>query len=250
MVASMGTATSSTPAATRAASKPALPARSTGEQLLTEGVAPPPDIPPEIFQAALATYLDRRRLDMQALAGELGIGRATLYRKVKDRDRLLGSVVWFLTRQGIARAIDGADGHDGAGRVLGAIERLLIDVRDQPALRRLLAAEPEAALRILTSKAGPIQRGVVQTLERLLEEEERLGAMAPALDRETLAYVIVRICEGFLYADVIADSEPDVELAVDVVGHLLRDGHGRRAPRRRPSAAKGSARHDRRPGRK
>ena len=66
--------------------------------LVPGGTEPPEEIPPEIFQAALATYRERRRLDMRALAADLGIGRATLYRKVGNRDRLLGEVMWYLTR--------------------------------------------------------------------------------------------------------------------------------------------------------
>ncbi|HEY4025997.1 MAG TPA: QsdR family transcriptional regulator, partial [Candidatus Dormibacteraeota bacterium] len=41
------------------------------------------------------------------------------------------------------------------------------------------------------------------------------------LDRATLAYIIVRIGESFLYADVIANNQPDVGRAVEVVAQLL-----------------------------
>ena len=60
---------------------------------------PPADVPESIFRAALDTVLARRRLDMRALALETGMARATLYRKVGDRDRLLGEVLWYLTRR-------------------------------------------------------------------------------------------------------------------------------------------------------
>ena len=189
--------------------------------VLPEGTASPRDIPEDIFRAALGTFLAGRRLDMRALAGELGIGRATLYRRAGNRDRLLGAVLWYLTRRAIARALDETGRLRGRERVVGVLRGFMSFVNGQPPFRRFLEQEPEAALRILTSKHGPVQARVIETLERLLAEEEPHG-LRLSMDRHTLSYVIVRIGESFLYADVIADSDPDVEQAVEVVDRLLR----------------------------
>jgi AcrR family transcriptional regulator len=189
--------------------------------ILPDGTAPPADVPPGIFTAALHTFLEPRRLDMQALATELGIGRSSLYRKVRSRDHLLSEVAWYLARRAIVRALDATRELSGAGRVVGVIRHFLHDVHGQPGLRRLLQEEPEAALRILTSKRGSVQLRITGAVERLLAEEEARVAMDLTLDRATLAYVIVRICESFLYADVIADNQPDVERAVELTARLL-----------------------------
>lgn len=191
------------------------------ETILPEGTAPPADIPPTIFAAALHTYLEPRRLDMQALAAELGMGRSSLYRKVRSRDHLLSEVAWYLARRTIVRALDATQQLSGARRVVGVITYFLHDVHGQPGLRRMLQEEPEAALRILTSKRGTVQQRITGAVERLLAEEEARAAMDLTLDRATLAYVIVRICESFLYADVIADNQPDVERAVELTARLL-----------------------------
>jgi AcrR family transcriptional regulator len=188
--------------------------------VLAEGTAPPGDVPAPVFEAALAKFLARQRLDMRALAGELGIGRATLYRKAGGRDRLLGAVTWYLTRHAVARALADAEGLDGRDRIVSVVAGLMRDIHGRPALHRFLEAEPEAALRILTSKAGPVQPGLIAAMDALLAQEEERGLRLP-IDRPTLAYVIVRVGESFLYADVIADNEPDVDLAVEVVGRLL-----------------------------
>jgi AcrR family transcriptional regulator len=190
-------------------------------EVLPEGLGKPEDVPPEIFDAALGVFLDHRRLDMRALADQLAIGRATLYRRVQGRDHLLGEVMWWLTRHAIARAVENARRRRGRSRVLKVVESLLHDISGQSALRRMLDEEPEAALRILTSKHGPVQQGLIDVVGSVLAEEEALGALSPGIDRETLAYVIVRVGESFLYADVIADNEPQVDLAVEVVGRLL-----------------------------
>jgi AcrR family transcriptional regulator len=192
-------------------------------EVIPDGLAPPGDVPAPIFDAATATFLAGRRLDMRALAAELGIGRATLYRRVGGRDHLLGAVLWYLTRRAMSRAMRAGEGLAGVERITAIAGAFMRDVNDQPAFRRLLDSEPEAALRILTSKHGPIQQGVIEWNSRLLAQEEARGAIAVSIDRATLAYVIVRVGESFLYADVIADNEPDVELAVEVIGRLLRE---------------------------
>jgi AcrR family transcriptional regulator len=178
-------------------------------------------VPSDIFEAALATFLDMRRLDMRSLAKELGMGRATLYRRIGSRDLLLGQVLWFLTRRSLVHAVRAADGLAGTARILHVCDTFMATANGQESLRRFLAQEPEAALRILTSKAGAVQPGVVGHMCRLLQQEVDGGRFTPRLPVQTLAFVIVRIGEGFLYADVIADGEPDVTQAMEVIRQLL-----------------------------
>ena len=51
--------------------------------------------------------------------------------------------------------------------------------------------------------------------------ERSRGAFDADLDTPTLAYAIIRISEGFLYADVIADRQPDIGRAITVIQALL-----------------------------
>lgn len=181
-------------------------------------------MPAEVFDSALRTFLEPRRLDMRALAVQLGMGRSSLYRKVHSRDHLLGAVLWYLARRSLVKALEASAGGAGTERVLAVFSAFLHEIDHRPALRRFLQEEPEAALRILTSKAGGVQRPMIDTVERLLVAEEAVAGGRMRLDRATLAFVIVRIAETFLYADVIADNEPDVDRAVEVVAQLLGEG--------------------------
>jgi len=190
------------------------------EELLAE-IEPAHGEPPEIFAAALRVFLDCRRLDMRALAADLGISRATLYRKTGSRDRLLGEVLWALTRRAIERALRSADDLTGVDRVVAVVERYLGFIERQPAFRRLLTGEPEIALRVLTSKHGVVQGRIVAALAALVEQERRAGTIRPQMDSEILAYVIVRVGEGFLYADVIADNAPELAQAGPAVRALV-----------------------------
>ncbi len=190
-------------------------------QLVPEGTSPPEDIPESVFAAGLRVFLEGRRLDMQALANDLDISRATLYRRVPDRDALLGAILWFLTRHAIARSIPAGADQRGPDRVVAIVGAFMRDLRDQPAFRRFLDEEPEAALRILTSRAGRVQGPLVASTTRLIEQEVADGTLDAFVDPPTLAYVVVRIGESFLYSDVIADTEPDLTLATAVIRKLL-----------------------------
>lgn len=186
-----------------------------------EGTGPPGDIPPEIFDAALAVIVGCARLDMRGLAEQLHIGRATLYRKVGSRDRLLGEILWYLTRREIAGALEEGEGLTGADRIVAVVDAFMRRAHRRRALRRLLDAEPEIALRILTSKHGPVQRGVIGVTRGLLDQEEARGSLRLNIDADTLAYVIVRIGETFLYADVIAGHPVEIDQATEVIARLL-----------------------------
>lgn len=195
--------------------------RRTGPGLLPEGTGPPEDIPADIFDAALQTILRCCRLDMGSLAAELHIGRATLYRRVGSRDALLGQIMWFLTRREIAAAIAGSYQLTGAQRIVALVDAFMRRVHGRPPLRRLLDAEPEIALRVLTSKHGPVQSGTTAVVRRLLDEEAARGTLRLTIDADTLAYVIVRIGETFLYGDVIAGHRVEIDQATAVISRLL-----------------------------
>src|SRR5208283_3714672 len=92
------------------------------------------------------------------------------------------------------------------------------------------ARAPEAALRLLTGTRSTVHRGMASALEKLIDLERDRGCFDARLDTPTLAYAIVRISEGFLYADVIADRAPDIDRAVTVIEALLSGLDRRSAP--------------------
>jgi hypothetical protein len=191
------------------------------DEIVAGRIEPPADIPGEIFAPALATVLNRRRLEMQALAAELAISRATLYRRAGARDVLLGAVFWYLAKISMTSAFQATTTMRGPERVVAVAEHFMRDVAPREPMVHFLETEPEAALRILTSKQGPVQAGIVAAYRHLIAEEREAGRFESPIDDETLAYVMVRIGESFLYADVIADREPDIDLAVEVYRELL-----------------------------
>lgn len=70
-----------------------------------------------------------RRLEMQGLAGELGVCRVTLYRQARGREALLGKALWMLTeatlvssaRRWWSERLPGELRSPGTGRYVNAI---------------------------------------------------------------------------------------------------------------------------------
>lgn len=177
--------------------------------------------PAGAFRAARRTFLRGRRLDMQSLAGELNISRATLYRWCGDRERLLGDVLWSLSHQTFERAKAENPDHTGAGRVLGIFRQHVGAIVGAKPLQIFLTQETHAALRLLTSPAGHVQPRTVSDFAALLTEERQAGALKLRADASTLSYAIVRMTEGFIYHDTMVGTQPDVEQAASIVALLL-----------------------------
>jgi hypothetical protein len=177
--------------------------------------------------AADAVRLARRRLlagrpiRMQELAADLGVTRVTLHRWVGSRDDLLGEVLWSLAAQTFAEA-DRATRARGGRRVARVVGRFIETVNANPGMRDFIAGDPEQALRILTTKATPVQARSVEATEALIRDEEAAGRLRPPMAAHDLAYVIVRISESFLYADIIAGEAPDAAKARAAIEALLR----------------------------
>lgn len=192
------------------------------ELLVPEGSHAPAAVPEIVFTAAVDAYLAGRRLDMVALARVVGCSRATLYRHAGNREGLLDQVIWWLTRRALVEAIDSTQALSGVDRIAGVVGQVMTAVQADLALHAFLDAEPETALRILTGPRSAVQQGVSSVLQGLIDLEVERGEFATTLETAELAYAIVRITEGFLYADIIADHRRDVAAATTLVAALLR----------------------------
>jgi AcrR family transcriptional regulator len=200
----------------------ATASRTDAALVVPAGVEPPASIPADVFAAAVDAYTSGQRLDMQALARRLGVGRATLYRRAGNREQLLDEVVWWRSRQALAAAVSRSATRQGIPRIIAVISAVLRGVMHDRALHAFLDSDPEAAMRILTGARSTVQQGMTSALENLIDLEVSRGHLAVGLDTSTLTYAIVRISEGFLYSDIIADRTPDVERATTVIEALLR----------------------------
>jgi AcrR family transcriptional regulator len=164
----------------------------------------------DVLASARRRYLDGERLDMRAIAAEVGVARATLYRWVGSRDELLGEVIAREAEEYFARVRARVEGH-GAPALLETFDQINRGLARSRPLRSLLEQERGAALRLLTSSGGKVQPASVAAIASLIEDEVRAGAYEPPADPHTLAYAIVRLAEAFIYNDALAGIRGDVE---------------------------------------
>lgn len=188
---------------------------------------PPAATRDEVLDAALARYLRGRRVDVQAIAAELGVGRATVYRWFGSREGLIGEVLVRAAEPLLADAASTARGHGGPW-LLDTFDRFNRGLASSPALRRFVEHERDAALRIITSGAGVVQPRIVAMITELIEREVRAGRYRAPVEPSTLGYAIVRLAEAFLFNDAIAGMRGDVDRLRDVEAALLGIAPSRR----------------------
>lgn len=176
--------------------------------------------PLTLFELATAKWLRGERLELVQLASELGVARATVFRWVGTREQLYGEVIsaaYARQREHIVRTTPGK----GLERLERVAHRQLAALCKAPPLRKFIAHDPEFAIRVLTSKSSPVQARSMQLEVEFLREIVSEAKLEPALDLDTLAFIIIRVGEAFLYADVISGRKPEIEKAVAAIRILV-----------------------------
>jgi AcrR family transcriptional regulator len=173
----------------------------------------------DVLEAALHRYLRGRRIDVRAIAGELGLGRTTIYRWFGSRKGLVGETVARAAEPLFDEARASARGRGGAA-LLDTFDRINRGLATAPALRSFLELERDA-MRILTSSAGVVHPRAVAKIQSFIDDEVRDGSYVPPVDPRTLAYAIVRLAEAFLFNDATAAMRGDVERLREIEAALL-----------------------------
>jgi AcrR family transcriptional regulator len=174
----------------------------------------------DVLTAAMYRFLRGRRIDIRAIATELGLARPTIYRWLGSREDLIGEVLILAADPLLDEARASARGR--GGRVLlDTFDRFNRSLADAPALRQFVEQEHDAALRIICSGAGSVQPHLVARIAGLIEDEVRRGSYEPRVDPSTLAYAIVRLAEAFLFNDAVAGMRGDVDRLREIEAALL-----------------------------
>ncbi len=174
----------------------------------------------DVLAAAMYRFLRGRRIDIRAIAAELGVARPTIYRWLGSREDLIGEVLILAADPLLDDARANARGR--GGRVLlDTFDRFNRSLADAPALRQFVEQEHDAALRIICSGAGRVQPHLVARIAGLIEDEVRRGSYEPRVEPSTLAYAIVRLAEAFLFNDAVAGMRGDVDRLREIEAALL-----------------------------
>jgi len=180
--------------------------------------------PADAFAAAKKVILKGAKLDMSALAAELGIGRATLYRWTGDREQLIKEVLAIFLQDTFAwidRRLD-KEKIEGPERFARAVEDMIRALTKSKPVYWLLRNEPDVALRILTGGGvNSLQTVTMEKLVGIIEQEVEKGNYRPRLEPRLLAYTTVRLVDSFVYGDIIAEVPLDFAAASRVIRSLL-----------------------------
>ena len=173
-----------------------------------------------MLAAARRQFLDGRRVDVLAIAGELGLSRATIYRWFGGRDGLLAEVILGEFRAMLAAV--SADIHSrGAQRLLDTMDACNRLLAESSAFRTYLEQGSPAAFQLLTSSAGLVQPRIVATVEAMIRREIDEAGYQPPVEPGALAYATVRLFEAFLYTDTGSGMRSDFDLLRAVLAALL-----------------------------
>ncbi|MHB8340168.1 MAG: QsdR family transcriptional regulator [Mycobacteriales bacterium] len=181
-----------------------------------------PTVALDAFRLARRRFQSGERIEMHALAAELGINRVTLYRWVGSREQLLVEVIWSLTAPTLERDLALVPG-TGGERIAYALTRFIQETLDHIGMRRYLEEEGELAMRLLTSRQTGYQPRLINKIEEMLRQESDAGSLRVPVDLHELAFVLVRLVESYVYTDYITGERPDPKRAEPILLFLLRN---------------------------
>jgi AcrR family transcriptional regulator len=189
--------------------------------VLAEKAQPARPGPLDAFKLARRRWQAAERVDMSALARELGVNRVTLYRWVGSREQLLVEVIWSLAERTLEQ-VDDEVTEVGGERIVQVVTRFLDAVITNRGMQHWLSEEGESAMRLLTRYATGFQPRLVGWIEGLLNDEAEAGRLDLPADLHEVAYVIEQLIESYVYLRLITGEEPEARRAEPILRMLLR----------------------------
>ncbi|MCZ6618401.1 MAG: QsdR family transcriptional regulator [Gammaproteobacteria bacterium] len=177
--------------------------------------------PIDLHSLARQWFIDAKRIELQKLAVELGISRATAYRWAGSAEQLVGEVLASLVDETFRQVVQRTTS-TGSDRVFEVLERGMQYAHRFRPLRQFLANNAQLGLKIVASRHSPVQERTIANLKQLLEQEVRGGYMTLPVEPAVMAYALTRIVESFLYADLIIGATPDLANASKILKLMLR----------------------------
>ena len=179
--------------------------------------------PLRALRLGIGTFMAKERIDMSAMARQLDINRATLYRWVGSRDQFLVEMIWHMTSLSLNR-LDRECDSTGPDRIIDVTIEFAEEVISNPVVKHWLATEGESAMSLLTRAGSGYQPRLIAWIEDSIERRLDAGEMnlPEGVEPYELAYVIERVMGGYIYLDLITGDRPDARRAEPLLQMLLR----------------------------
>jgi AcrR family transcriptional regulator len=177
--------------------------------------------PLDLHRLARTWFFDARRIELQKLAQELGVSRATVYRWAGSAEQLVGEVLASLVTETLDQLALQAH-NAGPRRMLNVLNRGMRIAHSFKPLRKFMKKDPQLALRVVASREGPVQARMIEKITDLLNEDIEAGHITLPVEPAVMAYALTRMVESFLYADLITGAPADLEQASAILELMLR----------------------------
>jgi AcrR family transcriptional regulator len=186
-----------------------------------EGRATP--TPAVAFERAREFLRAGKRIDMVALAADIGVARATLYRWTGDRERLLADAAWAEAHEVANYLLHQSRRKTGLSRIQAVCVDFIARFADNEGVNAFLQHERGAGLELLIRVNGGFRPRLVAWLRDMIQAEIDAGHYRAPADPELLADGIVTIGERFLHHGGDPDVSPDPASAGRMIALLLRE---------------------------
>jgi len=163
------------------------------------------------------TFLAGERVDMGTLAVRLGIGRATLYRRVEGREQLLDLVLGELAGEFFADGRSRMRSRDREDTLAELVRDLVTTTAGLPALRGFVHREPQLALRLLVGRSGSVRRRLTADLDALIGELYPVERDRP----RGLAEMVVSVGLALVWPSLAVGDEPSGDQVAEIVRALV-----------------------------
>ncbi|MGB3623233.1 MAG: QsdR family transcriptional regulator [Ketobacter sp.] len=170
--------------------------------------------PMDAFALARQYWLDCQKLNLGAIAEELGVSRATLFRWIGNKDLLMGEIIWSAYKPTVLTARQNCPG-EGVDYVVNVFRAVNHAVFGSAPLRHFLQADGQYALSILSSRSSTFHARMVEINTDLLIQEVDKGMINPSMKVESLSYFMVRIGESCTFSEMIMGQKPDLSQLED-----------------------------------
>jgi AcrR family transcriptional regulator len=174
----------------------------------------------DVFLLARERFVAGERVEMGALAEELGLNRVTVYRWVGSREQLLVEVLWSLAEPTLRHERDSVS-ETGGERIVRILTNFIVAVISNRGMARFVAEEGELVARLLTREDAGFEPRLVAWVHDLLVEECEARRLALPGDPSDYAFGLVRVLEAYISLDLITGERPNPRRAEHILRLLL-----------------------------
>jgi len=182
---------------------------------LTEALANiqrPKADPIEVFKMARKAWLRCERINIGEIAKELGVSRATVYRWVGSRERLIEEILWSFGKPSFENAVKDSPGH-GVDHIVEVHRRFMLGMVTFEPMWRYISQNPVTAIGLQTNVPHQSHGRLINLTRMHLEQQIEAGHISIPIPAEEMAEMLIVTNGSLLYMAIIGNRNTDTAIA-------------------------------------